>query len=112
MNIPTYESDHYELDNGEDIHNEYPESFWIPSRELRDNLQSGNLVKLIFRMEEKTNLDEVAVERMWVEVQDKTNETYVGKLDNDPCDEVFVKCGQTVYFLAEHVIAIYEEENT
>jgi len=109
MNLPTYESDHYELDNGENIHNEYPESFWIPDKELRNNLQSGNLVKLIFRMEESTNPNEVAVERMWVEIQDKTNEIYTGILDNDPYGEVFVKCGQTVYFLAEHIIEIYDE---
>lgn len=69
MNLPTYEADHYELDNGEDIHREYPESFWIPDRDKRESLQLGDLVKLIFRMEETAGSKEVSVERMWVQEQ-------------------------------------------
>jgi len=112
MQLPNYETDHYELDNGEEIHNEYPESFWIPSRVLRENLQAGDLVKLIFRMEEKENQDDVSVERMWVEIKDKNGLFYTGNLDNDPNGEVLVKCGVSVNFKAEHIIEIYEEENT
>jgi len=67
--LPSYETDHYELDNGEEIHNEYPETFEIPSRALRENLRAGSIVKLIFRMEEKTNQEELSVVRMWVEIK-------------------------------------------
>ena len=112
MKLPNYENDHYELDNGEEINKEHPESFYIPSRELRDNLQAGDTVKLIFRMEEKINPDEVAVERMWVEINNKEGSFYTGTLDNDPNGEVFIECGLSVNFKAEHVIQIYEEENT
>ena len=107
--LPNYETDHYELDNGEEIHNEYPETFEIPSRELRENLNSGDIVKLIFRMEEKENQEEVSVERMWVEIKEKNGTYYSGILDNDPNGEVLIKCGITVNFKAEHVIQIYEE---
>ena len=112
MKLPSYETDHYELDNGEEIHNEYPESFWIPSRELRENLNAGDIVKLIFRMEEKENQDNVSVERMWVEIKEKNGAFYTGCLDNDPNGEVLIKCGISVNFKAEHIIQIYEEENT
>lgn len=112
MNLPNYEKDHYELDNAEEIHNKYPESFWVPSRELRDNLQVGDLVKLIFRMEERANQEEVSVERMWVEIKEKNSTYYTGTLDNDPNGEVLIECGLSVNFKAENVIQIYEEENT
>ena len=109
MELPTYEIDHYELDNGEEIHNEYPETFEIPSRELREKLKVGDIVKLIFRMEERANKEEVSVERMWVEIQEKNGSYYSGILDNDPSGEVLVECGITVNFKAEHIIQIYEE---
>ena len=107
--LPNYETDHYELDNGEEIHNEYPETFEIPPREIRDNLKVGYLVKLIFRMEQRTNQEEISVERMWVEITEKKGSYYSGVLDNDPSTDVFVECGITVNFKAEHIIQIYEE---
>ena len=112
MQLPSYDKDHYELDSCEEIHKEYPDTYWIPERELRDNLKCGDIVKLVFRMEEKENPDEVTVERMWVEVQEKVGDVYIGKLDNEPAGEVHVLCGQTVCFKAEHVNNIYEDENT
>ncbi len=88
MKLPTYENDHYELDNGEKIHNENPESFWLPSKKLRENLQVGDLVKLIFRMSERENHENVTVERMWVKIKEKNGSFYSGTLDNDPIGNV------------------------
>ena len=34
MELPSYEKDNYELDNAEEIHREYPETFWIPEKEI------------------------------------------------------------------------------
>ena len=112
MELPSYDKDHYELDNCEETHKEFPDSYRIPERELRDNLKCGDLVKLVFRMQEKENTNVVSVERMWVEVQDKVSGVYISRLDNDPLGDVHVKCGQTVYFKAEHVNHIHEDENT
>jgi len=109
MELPSYDKDHYELDNAEDIHNEYPESFWIPEKEIRKNLQSGSIVKLIFRMETKEDPEEVEVERMWVIINEKKDGFYLGKLDNDPMGSVNVECGQEIYFKPEHIIDVYEE---
>ena len=32
MNLPSFDKNYFELDNAEDIHKEYPESFWIPEK--------------------------------------------------------------------------------
>jgi len=42
MKLASYNKTHYELGICEDIHNEYPDSYWIPERELRDNLKCGD----------------------------------------------------------------------
>lgn len=52
----------YSLDSGIELHNEAPDTFWIPSKEMKQNLKENDTVKLVFR--EKGN----AVERMWVKV--------------------------------------------
>jgi uncharacterized protein YegJ (DUF2314 family) len=110
VELPNYETDHYELDNAEEIHRVYPDSFWMPKKEVREALQPGNLVKLIFRMEETIGSEEVSVERMWVKVTEKHRNCYVGVLSNDPAGSECVKCGQSVRFQACHVIEVYESE--
>jgi len=112
MQLPNYENDHYELDNGEEINHVYPDTFGIPERTERESLNPGDIVKLIFRMEETKGSEDVSVERMWVEVVNKHQHFYEGVLDNDPSGSECVKCGQTVYFQTCHIISIYEEKNT
>jgi uncharacterized protein YegJ (DUF2314 family) len=109
MKLPSYENDYYELDDVELIHNEYPDTYWIPAEEDRASLKKGDLVKLVFRMESREDRNEVSVERMWVEVQGEKFELYEGVLDNDPGSDVFVECGQKVFFKPKHVIQIYDE---
>ena len=109
MNLPTYEKDHYELDNAEDIHREYPDSYWIPEKEVRESLQPRKIVKLVFRMEQTKGSDDVSVERMWVEITNKHQDFYEGILDNDPCGSEYLKCGQTVYFQPCHIIDIHDD---
>lgn len=109
MNLPTYEKDHYELDNGEELNRDYPDSFWIPEKENRESLKVGSIVKLIFRMEETKGSDNISVERMWVEINRTYQGYYEGTLDNDPTDSECVNCGQKVIFQTCHVIDIYEE---
>ncbi|WP_373033752.1 DUF2314 domain-containing protein [Sulfurovum sp.] len=112
MKLPSYEVDHYELDNGEELHREYPDSFSIPNKEIRGSLKPGNIVKLIFRMEETPGSDEVSVERMWVQVTKTHKFYYEGVLDNVPTGSECVNYGQTVNFKSCHVIDVYEDENT
>lgn len=109
MKLPSFETDYYELDNAENIHANYPDSFWIPEKTIRQNLKIGETVKLIFRMQLIDNRDEVSVERMWVKIIDVKEGYYLGTLDNDPAREVFLQYPDLVIFKPEHVINIYED---
>lgn len=86
------------LDNAEERAAEAPRSFFIPPAETRRNLQVGDVVKLIFRLESD---DSVQVERMWVEVVE--TEPYVGTLANNPDLEGVIEHGERVPFGPEHV---------
>lgn len=93
----------YTLDNGAEIHREFPDTFEVPSQKDRDSLRPGDLVKLIFRIE----FDEEAhVERMWVRVSEVNLKSYVGVLDNDPYCTDEIRIGMRVEFHADHVIQI------
>lgn len=56
----------FELENGETLNREYLDTFWIPSKDQRENLLPGEIVKLIFRI---SYGNEASVERMWVTVK-------------------------------------------
>ncbi|MGG2399609.1 DUF2314 domain-containing protein [Pseudomonas sp. SH1-B] len=109
MKLPNYEEDHYILADGEGMHEEYPETFWIPEKSARESLQAGDLVKLVFSMEETPGSEATSVERMWVEVTRVFEDYYAGRLDNEPYSSECVKCGQTVLFQPRHVIDIYQD---
>lgn len=96
----------YVLDNGEDLQQEFPETFYLPSRIEREALLPGELVKLIFRISTEK---EVHVERMWVCVQSRTKDGYFGLLDNDPYCTKELQSGAKVDFRPEHIIQIYEQ---
>jgi hypothetical protein len=89
----------YTLDNGAEIHREAPTTFFLPPATERENLRSGDLVKLIFRIVLDAD-PEVHVERMWVRVTEV--------LDNDPYCTREIRSGMRVEFHADHVIQIYE----
>ncbi|MEQ9846239.1 DUF2314 domain-containing protein [Pectobacterium brasiliense] len=110
MKLPTYETDCYELDDGEALSREYPDSFRIPAKDVREALVPGDFVKLIFRMEKTAGADELSVERMWVRVTQKHHAFYEGVLDNDPTGSDCVQCGQVVTFHSRHVIALYGKD--
>ena len=109
MKYPTYESDHYILQSGVESHRENPNTFYLPPENKRKNLCEGDIVKLMFRMEEKLDSESIVVERMWVSVQKSVGGIYQGVLGNDPYHDVYLESGRTVYFGSEHVIQIYEE---
>ena len=112
MKLPTYEDNHYILDDAEAINAEYPDSFSIPDRAIRYNLKPGDIVKLIFRMELINDSESLSVERMWVTIRDTDAEFYTGILDNEPNGKVHVEYGQIFYFKPVHVIDVYNQSNT
>jgi uncharacterized protein YegJ (DUF2314 family) len=94
----------YSLDDAESVAAEFPETFFIPPRQEREQVQVGDLVKLIFRIEIG---NECSVERMWVAVTKKTKSRgFVGSLDNDPYCTDTIKSGMEVAFGPEHIIEI------
>jgi integrase len=80
-------------------------SFFIPSREERESLDVGALVRLFFFLEEPAE-DQPRAERMWLEVTHRTADGYVGLLTNHPRAIRDLALGDAVAFGPEHVIAV------
>lgn len=109
MRQADFHTDGWCLEDGEALHSEAPETFRIPSREDRERLGPGDLVKLVFRIAVDGPAAPVAVERMWVVVRERVTGGYLGILDNDPFalaenDELW--SGVEIPFEARHVIDI------
>lgn len=95
------------LENVELAHRESPITYSIPRREQRENLQIGDLVKLVFLIDPSITEGPNA-ERMWVEVKVvKESGGYVGALDNDPHFISNLKYGDMIEFSPENVAALY-----
>lgn len=105
MREPDFDFDCWALDDGEERHRDAPETFRIPSLAARKGLQRGDYAKLIFRIAMEG--EEVAVERMWAIVTERTADGYLGILDNDPTlieeNDVLWR-GSELPFRARHVI--------
>ncbi|MCC2981271.1 hypothetical protein [Sphingomonas sp. IC4-52] len=109
MRDPDFDTDGWCLEDGEAYHAEAPATFWIPERHKREGLEPGDLAKLIFRISVDNGEENVAVERMWVLVRERTADGYLGVLDNEPDaiaenDEFWL--GSELPFSAKHVINI------
>ncbi|MBP7352515.1 MAG: DUF2314 domain-containing protein [Comamonas sp.] len=93
----------YTLDNGETLHAQAPDTFYLPPGEMRAGLNVGDFAKLVFRVTHEAGEN---VERMWVIVQARQGAGYLGTLDNQPyCTEALAP-GLQVAFGPEHVIQI------
>lgn len=94
----------YSLEDGEERHRQDPDTFEIPPRQTRENLQPGQIVKLMFAIRAGGN---ELVERMWVIVERCDGEEYIGALDNQPRSTDKMVPGISIRFHAKHVIAIH-----
>ena len=113
MREPDFQTDGWCLEDGEAYHAKAPETFWIPERRRRESLQPGDLAKVIFRISVDKAPENVAIERMWVLVRERTSNGYLGMLDNEPNaiaenDEFWL--GTELPFSANHVIDIEEKD--
>jgi hypothetical protein len=79
-----FDLDGWCLEDGEHYHQAAPATFWIPTKEQREDLQPGDLAKLIFRINVDDPEDPTPAERMWVIVRKRIAGGYLGILDNDP----------------------------
>lgn len=95
----------YFLENALKLHEEYTDTFEIPSKEEIDSLKINDLVKLIFT--EENDNPEIMPERMWVKITEINEDNFKGILDNDPYYLKSIKCGDEVVFKSENIIDIY-----
>lgn len=101
----------YYLENVRELNRQNPRTFLIPTQEEIDKIEIGGLVKLIFAME-KPQKNGCQAERMWVEVIEKNDIVFHGKLDNDPYYLTTIKCGDNITFKAENIAGIYSDKSS
>jgi hypothetical protein len=91
----------YELEDGEEINRQYPNTFEIPTLGERKSLRPGDYAKIIFKPARGFP------ERMWVKVVERTDPGYTGTLSNTPA---FMPgdMGHIVTFEPKHIIDIME----
>lgn len=89
----------------------FPDSFPIPSRQERESVQPGDMVKMVFVLDPPPPTGPNA-ERMWVEVRSARDGTYDGWLTNEPKVIPDLGLGTFLAFGPEHVagIALQTEE--
>lgn len=96
----------YTLGNGVKMHAESPETFWIPSDEVKAKLKVGDIVKLVFIPSDRRSMPE----RLWVKITVAApGGNFAGLVDNYPMLLEGVDYGDTVAFRAEHIINVYDE---
>lgn len=98
---------HWYLDNMELAARRFA-SFQIPAPEERRSRAVGELVRLIFVLDEPGPEDPRA-ERMWVEITDCDDGYYQGRLSNQPLSIPELEIGDPVSFGAEHIAQTYQE---
>lgn len=114
IRLATLDLDGYQLLSGLAQHHRTPDTFYMPEEIDRQNLNAGDIVKLIFQIQleadaEFTDKDGTFGERMWVIVHGKSGPYYIGELNNVPAtsgEQENLFLGDTVIFLPEHVIDI------
>jgi hypothetical protein len=98
------------LDNVYERNEEAPYTFYVPSQEVIDSLEKGDIVKLSFILH---HLSEEGLngERMWVEITEIEKDQYYGTLANDPYYIPDLKHGEPISFRQENIIDTeYEDE--
>lgn len=107
---PTIEKNEWALISAEERAAAAPDTFQIPPRPVRESLSVGEAAKLLFDIETRKDGQFVdrGVHRMWVIVKAKTEEGYIGVLDNDPsaAENLRLHERDLVVFGPEHVADI------
>jgi hypothetical protein len=87
-----------------------PNTFQIPPRATLESLSPGDGAKLLFDIEtrEGGRIVDRGVDRMWVTVKARTEDGYIGVLDNDPgaAENLTLHERDIVVFRPEHVAYI------
>lgn len=92
----------WKLDSAVDLHKESPYTFYLPSDYVLNQLKAGDLVKLIF-MAEETLDNGYEGERMWVEILERNDSEFRGKLMNKPHYLESLHYGDLIHFSLVHI---------
>ncbi|QTN48180.1 toll/interleukin-1 receptor domain-containing protein [Ectopseudomonas mendocina] len=106
--------DGWHLLSGVASNERWPKTFTIPEESERYSLKVGDTVKLQFEfsLPDEDDENELFGERMWVDVTGSSGPYLIGELVNMPCcsdEQNNLKAGDTIVFLPEHVIDIWDE---
>lgn len=91
------------IDNAQKIADEFPYTFYKPSKEVVSQLKAGNQAKLIFEFE-SDDPEAPRAERMWVGITGVKNGTFYGNLDNNPMHIKDLKHKDPIEFRECHII--------
>lgn len=108
--FPSFEEQGYYLEDALWLADFLPD-ITPPDEDIRNNLQAGDFVKLVFRFAaEDAPREDGQCERMWVQVTGQDDEgNYLGTLENDPVHDA-AACGDELQFHPRHVMAIATDE--
>jgi hypothetical protein len=108
--FPTHAENGYYIEDAVWM-SQYRDDVNPPPEELRDDLQAGTYVKLLFRFAaEDAEREDNQTERMWVLITEvDEDENYIGTLENDPSHGHVLACGDTIHFHPRHVMDILED---
>ncbi len=111
MSEPLGRGEGWRLQNVEELNAVHPRSYFIPAAAERAALKPGDIVKLVFFLEDPPAGSPEA-ERMWVRVAGREGEVYNGFLDNQPSLIQALQLGDAISFRPEHVAAIAHDPAT
>lgn len=93
----------WSLVDAQKIAEEFPYTFYKPSSQLVSQLKPGNQVKLIFEFR-SDDPDAPSAERMWVDIEEVSDDGFYGLLDNDPAYIEDLKYKDPIHFNDIHII--------
>ncbi len=99
----------YHIQDVTETNREFPRTFLIPSREHLSTLKVGDLVKLIFVMNDEAD-DKCRAERMWLKITSIEGSKYKGQLDNQPYYLKTVQVGDEIEFIDHNIAEIYIDD--
>jgi Uncharacterized protein conserved in bacteria (DUF2314) len=89
----------WRLRSGVEAHKNHPETFWIPSEQVKDKVEPGFVVKLAFDLRG-------GGERMWVSVTAVKGDRFVGNLRSMPAFIPRLYAGDEIKFKRDHIIDV------
>jgi len=93
----------WRLRDAQVIADRYPYTFWKPSVQLVALLKPGDGVKLIFDLVAPSE-EEPSGERMWLEIIQRNEDSFIGRLDSQPRHIADLPRGSIVSFGPAHII--------